>query len=142
MGSLLGGNRRLALRAYDIDLDRDRALVEAWQAGDASAFDDLYRLYFDRLRARVRQAGERGIYVSVMLFQGWSSAKPWLAGTPWLGHPYHPDNNLQGFHGNTPGASGPDLGDPRVRERRGQERHENPPDGSTGDRRTRGTPSR
>ena len=28
--------------------------------------------YFDRLRSRVIAAGECGIYVSVMLFQGWS----------------------------------------------------------------------
>ena len=41
----------MALRADDIDLNRDRLLVEAWQAGDASAFDELYRLYFDRLRS-------------------------------------------------------------------------------------------
>lgn len=41
----------MALRADDVDLNRDRLLVEAWQAGDASAFDELYRRYFDRLRA-------------------------------------------------------------------------------------------
>ena len=81
---------------------------------DLAKFDESY---FDRLRTRVRQAGERGIYVSVMLFQGWSSAKGWLGGTPWRGHPYHPDNNVQGFNGNTKGDSGPDLDDPRVRER-------------------------
>ena len=81
---------------------------------DLSRFDASY---FERLRARVRQAGERGIYVSVMLFQGWSSAKGWLGGTPWRGHPYHPDNNIQGFSGNTKGDSGPALDDPRVRER-------------------------
>jgi RNA polymerase sigma-70 factor (ECF subfamily) len=40
----------VALRIEDIDLSRDRALVEAWQAGDRSAFDELYRLYFDRVR--------------------------------------------------------------------------------------------
>lgn len=50
----------MAVRADDIDLARDRALVEAWQAGDASAFDDLYRLYFDRLRAFCeRRVGNR-----------------------------------------------------------------------------------
>lgn len=81
---------------------------------DLGRFDDAY---FARLRRRVEQAGERGIYVSVMLFQGWSSAKPWLAGTPWRGHPYHPDNNVQGFDGNPHGDSGPDLSDPRVRGR-------------------------
>jgi RNA polymerase sigma-70 factor (ECF subfamily) len=41
----------VAIRADDVDLARDRLLVEAWQAGDASAFDELYRTYFDRLRA-------------------------------------------------------------------------------------------
>jgi hypothetical protein len=38
-------------------------------------FDDDPRdadAYFSRLRARVEAAGQRGIYVSVMLFQGWS----------------------------------------------------------------------
>ena len=44
-----------------------------------------------------------------MLFQGWSSAKGWLGGTPWRGHPYHPDNNVQGFNGNTKGDTGPDA---------------------------------
>jgi RNA polymerase sigma-70 factor (ECF subfamily) len=44
----------------DIDLARDRELVEAWQAGDATAFDDLYRRYFDRLRAFCqRRVGDR-----------------------------------------------------------------------------------
>ena len=81
---------------------------------DLEKWDDAY---FDRLRTRVRQAGERGIYVSVMLFQGWSSAKGWLGGTPWRGHPYHPENNVQGLSGNTKGDTGPALDDPRVRER-------------------------
>ncbi len=73
--------------------------------------------YFDRLHERVRKAGKHGIYVSVMLFQGWSSAKSWYGGKPWLGHPYYPDNNTEGFNGNLKGSGGPDLGDPRVRER-------------------------
>ncbi|MDG3004344.1 DUF6298 domain-containing protein [Paludisphaera mucosa] len=81
---------------------------------DLSRFDEAY---FDRLRTRVRQAGERGIYVSVMLFQGWSASKAWLGGTPWRGHPYHPDNNVQRFNGNKHGDSGPALDDPQVRER-------------------------
>ena len=50
-----------------------------------------------------------------MLFQGWSSAKGWYGGRPWLGHPYHPDNNIQKFNGNLKSDVGPDLGDPRVR---------------------------
>lgn len=40
----------MALRADDVDLGRDRALVVRYQAGDEDAFDDLYRRYFDRLQ--------------------------------------------------------------------------------------------
>ncbi len=39
----------MALRADDVDLGRDRDLVERFQNGDPEAFDDLYRRYFDRL---------------------------------------------------------------------------------------------
>lgn len=56
--------------------------------------------YFDRLRRRVTAAAERGIYVSVMLFQGWSiDKKPDRPGNPWLGHPFHRDNNINGIDG-------------------------------------------
>jgi RNA polymerase sigma-70 factor (ECF subfamily) len=40
----------MALRADDVDLGRDRALVVRFQEGDGDAFDDLYRRYFDRLQ--------------------------------------------------------------------------------------------
>ena len=40
----------MALRADDVDLLRDATLVERFQAGDARAFEDLYRRYFARLR--------------------------------------------------------------------------------------------
>ncbi len=73
---------------------------------DLEKFDEGY---FARLRDRVRKAGEQGIYVSIMLFQGWSSAKGWLGGKPWEGHPYHPKNNIQGFSGNPHGDGGPGL---------------------------------
>jgi len=50
----------VALRVDDIDLAADRALVERWQAGEHDAFDDLYRRYFDRLRAYCqRRVGDR-----------------------------------------------------------------------------------
>jgi len=44
------GGRWVALRADDVDLDRDAALVERFQTGDEEAFADLYRRYFGRLR--------------------------------------------------------------------------------------------
>jgi len=67
--------------------------------------------YFDRLRARVIAAGERGIYVSIMLFNGWG-VEPFedmgLPGNPWLGHPFHRDNNVNGVDGD---VNGNDQGD-------------------------------
>ncbi|MGH9297471.1 MAG: RNA polymerase sigma factor, partial [Acidimicrobiales bacterium] len=45
-------------RHDDVDLERDRALVERCQAGDSSAFDDLYLRYRERLfRSCLRRTG-------------------------------------------------------------------------------------
>lgn len=53
--------------------------------------------YFARLRQRVSLAGERGFYVSIMLFQGWCLNKTGTQhGDPWPYHPYHPANNING----------------------------------------------
>jgi hypothetical protein len=49
--------------------------------------------YFQRLRTRVAAAKERGIYVSVMLFEGWGLQHVTAA---WKAHPFHPDNNING----------------------------------------------
>ena len=61
--------------------------------------------YFDRLRQRVIDAGSRDIYVSVMLFDGWSVAtKGGLAlNNPWKGHPFNSANNINGINGDTNG---------------------------------------
>ncbi|MBW3614245.1 MAG: sigma-70 family RNA polymerase sigma factor [Actinobacteria bacterium] len=40
----------MALRVDDVDLVRDRALVERFQEGDGAAFETLYRRYFPRLK--------------------------------------------------------------------------------------------
>lgn len=58
--------------------------------------------YFDRLRVRVEAAGRRGIYVSVMLFEGWglmhgNRGRAAPAGWAWRSHPFHPDNNVNGL---------------------------------------------
>jgi hypothetical protein len=47
--------------------------------------------YFNRLRTRVTQAGDRGIYVSIMLFEGWGIQ---FATDGWKYHPFHPANNV------------------------------------------------
>jgi len=54
--------------------------------------------YFERLRSRVAEAGNRGIYVSIMLFQGWSIYDHGY-GNPWPLHPYHKANNINGIDG-------------------------------------------
>jgi RNA polymerase sigma-70 factor (ECF subfamily) len=40
----------MALRVDDVDLARDRTLVERFQDGDEAAFGELYRRYYDRLQ--------------------------------------------------------------------------------------------
>ncbi|HWH03490.1 MAG TPA: DUF6298 domain-containing protein [Gemmatimonadales bacterium] len=65
---------------------------------DLTKFNDAY---FTRLRDRVAAAGKRGIYVSVMLFNGWSlEGKGGLAlNDPWNGHPFNAANNVNGIDG-------------------------------------------
>ncbi|MBI4474586.1 MAG: hypothetical protein HY646_18090, partial [Acidobacteria bacterium] len=64
--------------------------------------------YFERLRARVSAAGRRGIYVSVMLFEGWglmhgNQGRAAPAGWAWRSHPFHPDNNVNAISAAVPG---------------------------------------
>ncbi len=62
---------------------------------DLSKFDQAF---FDRLRSRIIAARERGIYVSVMFFDGngpAGSKKPWC----WDGHPFNVNNNINGIDG-------------------------------------------
>jgi len=66
---------------------------------DLTKFDQAY---FDRLRERIVQARDRGIYVSVMLFEGHGmqfSEPPWC----WDSHPFHAKNNINGIDGNPNG---------------------------------------
>ncbi len=66
---------------------------------DLTQFDSVY---FKRLRERVSAAGGRGIYVSVMLFEGWGlmhgnrrrgTLREWASRS----HPFHPENNVNGI---------------------------------------------
>lgn len=55
--------------------------------------------YFDRLRTRASAAARRGIYASVMLFEGWglmhaNRGRAAPEGWAWRAHPFHPDNNI------------------------------------------------
>jgi hypothetical protein len=79
---------------------------------DLDRFDDSF---FERLRDRVATAGEAGIYVGVMLFDGWALH---LSPPPDQieGHPFHAANNINGISA----ASINDLQvlplDPRIQE--------------------------
>ncbi len=66
---------------------------------DLQQFDPQY---FKRLRERVVAAGERGIYVAVMLFQGFSIHKR-PGRNPWFGHPLNHHNNVNGIDGDANG---------------------------------------
>jgi len=64
-------------------------------------------VYFHRLRERIVAARDRGLYVSVMLFEGWVMQ---FVPQAWPAHPFHPANhrpNLPGFP--AAGSSGTDL---------------------------------
>ena len=66
--------------------------------------DEFDSEFFDRLRERVARAGERGIYVSVMLFNGWSVDPKGLGLVhSWQGHPFHRDNNVNQIDGDPDG---------------------------------------
>ncbi len=89
----------------------DSSFSDSGNALDGKPKFDLTKFspeYFDRLRARVRAAGDRGIYVSVMLFEGWGLRHGnRRSGTPdgwaYRGHPFHPGNNINGITGDLNG---------------------------------------
>jgi len=70
---------------------------------DLERFDDAY---FRRLRDRVAAAGDRGIYVSIMLFEGWGLR---FAPRGWERHPFHPLFNVNGLDGVVGDVKGIDL---------------------------------
>lgn len=73
---------------------------------DLEKFDESL---FARLRERVERAGERGIYVSVMLFQGFSLDKLNVdsvekGNRAYRGHPMNKANNINGIDGDPDGS--------------------------------------
>ena len=67
---------------------------------DLNQFDQTY---FDRLRSAVIAARDRGIYVSVMLFQGWSLNVESDGNNPWFGHYFNRNNNINNIDGDVNG---------------------------------------
>ena len=81
----------MALRADDVDLGRDKLLVEQFQAGDVAGFEDLYRRYYARLyRFCLKRVGDsaEAEEVTQEAFARAYTAMPRLAGErkfyPWL----------------------------------------------------------
>lgn len=86
-----GRAQKLAVRADDVDLIRDRSLVELCQAGDERAFADLYERYYQRLlRFCVRRVGNvhEAEEITQEAFARAFTAMPRFAGErrfyPWL----------------------------------------------------------
>ena len=98
---------RWELARYTYDGEDTFAAPHPWvRSGPGNALDgrpkfDLARhdeAYFQRLRSRVETAGRRGIYVSIMLFEGHglhASLEPWCRD----GHPFCRHNNVNGIDG-------------------------------------------
>ena len=78
------------------------------RTGPGNAIDgkpkfDLTKLndaYVKRLRERIEMAGEYGIYLSIMLFEGWGLQ---FAPNAYENHPFHPVNNINGIVGDIDG---------------------------------------
>jgi hypothetical protein len=62
-----------------------------------TSFDQAY---FDRLRARVIAARDRGIYVGIMVFEGWNLR---TSLSQWSNHPMNAANNINGINGDSNG---------------------------------------
>jgi hypothetical protein len=56
--------------------------------------------YFKRLKQRVKLAANNGIYVSIMLFEGWGLQ---FSPNAFENHPFHSENNINGINGDTNG---------------------------------------
>ncbi|MBM4037166.1 MAG: hypothetical protein FJ290_01515 [Planctomycetes bacterium] len=85
------------------------AAPQPWlRTGPGKALDDKPKFdlarfnpeYFERLRSRVEAAGKRGIYVSIMLFEGWCMQ---FISDAWANHPFNPANNVNGINGDPNG---------------------------------------
>lgn len=65
--------------------------------------------YFKRMRQRIIKARQRGIYVSIMFFNGFSvdtkGDASAMSHSPWKGNPFNRDNNINGIDGD-PNHSG------------------------------------
>lgn len=91
------------------DAQVHRAYPHPWKrTGPGNALDGKAKFnlkefdqeYFDRLRQRTKLAQDRGMYVAVMLFEGWGIQ---FSPDGWKRHPFHPENNINGINDDVDG---------------------------------------
>jgi hypothetical protein len=75
----------------------------AFDGGNKFDLEKFNQAYFDRMRERVIQAGDRGFYVAILLFDGWSVESKFGGHEPWAGHPYKLENNINNINGDVNG---------------------------------------
>ncbi len=75
----------------------------AFDGGNKFDLTKFNQAYFDRMRERVIEAGDRGMYVSIMLFDGWSVQSKFGGHDPWVGHPFNSQNNINDINGDVNG---------------------------------------
>jgi hypothetical protein len=77
--------------------------------------DNLNPEYLERIKRRLAKAREAGIFMSVMLFEGFGVQ---FLGEAWPNHPFNPANNINGIdgdkNGDGKGLEMHQLADPRV----------------------------
>ncbi|NLU41591.1 MAG: hypothetical protein GXX08_05260 [Firmicutes bacterium] len=87
--------------------EHNRGDIGIWvrESDGRSNLDKLDQKYFDSLRAFVSEADRQGLYVSVMVFQGFSGALPNhdFNLRNWTAHPMNKKNNVNGIDGDPEG---------------------------------------
>jgi hypothetical protein len=101
-----GGGGRHDFWFDPIPYQRSPSECCAFDGGNKFDLEHFDQAYFDRLRERVIEAGERDMYVSIMLFDGWSIENKFPeTHQPWKGHPYNLNNNINNVNGDLDGNS-------------------------------------
>lgn len=87
---------------YSPNLFVTTSIPGAQDGGNKFDLNQFNQFYFDRLRQRCLIALSNNIYVSIMLFNGWSIENK-INGSPWPGHPFNSQNNINGINGDLNG---------------------------------------
>ncbi len=101
---------RMSSQQYTDQKSELKASPQPWlRTGPGRALDGQLKFdltlpnpaFFQRMRECVSAAGRRGIYVSVMLFEGWglnqANRRTPIPGWAWRSHPFHSGNNVNGI---------------------------------------------